>query len=105
MERTSPPRAHRVLQPAHNQTLASLIASHAGQVVSTTGDGFFAAFAEPNPALDCAVAIQRALDRNRRGHGFAPRVRIGIHLTEATRQVRTGGAGMSTSRPASPASR
>jgi class 3 adenylate cyclase len=70
----------------HNQTLALLIAEHAGQVVNTTGDGFFAVFAGPRPALDCAVAIQRALDVNRREHGFAPQVRIGIHLTDATRQ-------------------
>jgi class 3 adenylate cyclase len=35
-------------------------------------------------ALRCAVAIQRALDHHRTEHGFAPRVRIGLHHAEAT---------------------
>ena len=34
--------------------------------------------------LPCAVAIQRTLAAHRRDHGFAPKVRIGIHLADAT---------------------
>jgi class 3 adenylate cyclase len=37
-------------------------------------------------ALECAVDIQRRLARHRREHGFAPPVRIGIHMAEASRQ-------------------
>ncbi len=70
----------------HNRTLAELIATHRGEVIQTTGDGFFASFGTAKAALDSAVAIQRALDRHRREHGFAPRVRIGLHLAEATRR-------------------
>jgi class 3 adenylate cyclase len=32
------------------------------------------------------VAVQRALAEHRRAHGFAPLVRIGVHLAEATRR-------------------
>ncbi len=70
----------------HNDTLAKLVGEHGGEVVRTMGDGFFVTFAEPGAALDCAVEIQMALDRHRREHGFAPQVRIGMHLAEATRE-------------------
>jgi class 3 adenylate cyclase len=70
----------------HNETLASLIAQGTGEIVRTTGDGFFAAFADPADAIGCAVSIQEALEEHRRKHGFSPRVRIGLHLTEATRE-------------------
>jgi len=49
------------------------------------GDGFVVAFADPAAAAECAVAIQRRLHDHRRAHGFAPRVRIGVHEAEATR--------------------
>ena len=65
-------------------TLRTLIASHRGEVVGTTGDGFFASFADPAAASSCAVAIQRRLAEHRRKHGFAPQVRIGLHAAEAT---------------------
>jgi len=68
----------------HNETLAALIASHAGAVVHPTGDGFFAAFLDAVAATSCAVAIQRRLAEHRRAHGFAPQVRIGLHASEAT---------------------
>ena len=51
--------------------------------VDHAGDGFFVAFPDPTAALECAVSIQRRLAAQRREHGFAPRVRIGVH--EASR--------------------
>jgi class 3 adenylate cyclase len=33
--------------------------------------------------VQCALAIQRALASQRRAHGFAPAVRIGVHRSEA----------------------
>jgi class 3 adenylate cyclase len=54
-------------------------AEHAGEEVDHAGDGFFVAFPDSKAALDCAVAIQRKLADHRRKHGFAPRVRIGVH--------------------------
>jgi class 3 adenylate cyclase len=70
----------------HNATLASLVAAHGGEVVRTTGDGFFVTFAEASSAIECAVAIQQALDEHRREHGFSPRVRIGLHRARASRE-------------------
>jgi class 3 adenylate cyclase len=62
--------------------------SHGGEEVDHAGDGFFVAFPDSKSALDCAVSIQRNLADHRRQHGFAPRVRIGIHATSASH---TGG--------------
>jgi len=68
----------------HDETLRTQIGSHHGEVVHTTGDGFFASFGDPAAAASCAVAIQRRLTAHRRKHGFAPQVRIGLHSAEAT---------------------
>ncbi|MCA1844576.1 MAG: AAA family ATPase [Actinobacteria bacterium] len=70
----------------HDQTLRALFAGHGGQEVNRIGDGFFVAFDRPEPAVRCAVDIQRALERHRVEHGFAPRVRIGVHEAEATQE-------------------
>jgi class 3 adenylate cyclase len=67
----------------HDQTLRGLIARHGGEEVDHAGDGFFIAFVDAAPALDRAVAIQRALAEHRRDHGFAPQVRIGVHTSVA----------------------
>jgi class 3 adenylate cyclase len=72
----------------HDDTLRSLFARHGGEVVSSTGDGFFAAFDSAGRAIDCAVAVQRALAEHRRTNGFAPGVRIGVHTAEANRRGR-----------------
>jgi class 3 adenylate cyclase len=68
----------------HDETLRTLIGSHRGEVVHTTGDGFFASFGDAAAAASCAVAIQLRLAEHRRKHGFAPAVRIGLHSAEAT---------------------
>ena len=70
----------------HDHTLRSLFASHGGEVAHHTGDGFFVAFPDARSALTSAVAVQRALAEHRRAHGFSPRVRVGIHVAEATRR-------------------
>ena len=68
----------------HDDALRSAIESHGGDVVHTTGDGFFATFSDVTTAASSAVAIQRLLADHRRMHGFAPQVRIGLHAAEAT---------------------
>jgi len=68
----------------HDETLRGLFATHRGQEVVATGDGFFVGFDSPDDALACAVAIQRTLAAHRRDHGFAPKVRVGLHLADAT---------------------
>src|SRR5438477_455679 len=72
----------------HDRELRSSFASHRGQEVNSTGDGFFVAFDQPADAIECAVDIQRRLARHRREQGFAPLVRIGLHSAEATRHGR-----------------
>ena len=72
----------------HNRELRSAFASHRGEEVNSTGDGFFVTFDEAAEAIECAVDIQRRLTRHRREQGFAPSVRIGLHSAEATRDGR-----------------
>ena len=68
----------------HDRTLRRCFEACAGEEVKHEGDGFFVAFADSASALECACSIQSSLRDHRRDHGFAPRVRIGIHATEAT---------------------
>ncbi len=70
----------------HDDTLRGLVQRGGGEIVKTTGDGFFAAFESARPAVDAAVAIQRTLRDHRARTGFAIAVRIGIHTAEATRR-------------------
>jgi class 3 adenylate cyclase len=70
----------------HEATLTSLVTEHRGEVVRTMGDGLFVTFDGARDALECAVEIQRALRDHRSEHGFSPRVRIGLHRAEATRE-------------------
>jgi DNA-binding SARP family transcriptional activator/class 3 adenylate cyclase/predicted negative regulator of RcsB-dependent stress response len=70
----------------HDQTLRALFAGHHGEEVNRIGDGFFVAFQRAEDGVRCAIEIQRVLDRHRVEAGFAPRVRIGLHEAEATRE-------------------
>jgi class 3 adenylate cyclase len=69
----------------HDEALRALFARNAGEVVNSTGDGFFVAFDSSRQGVECAVAIQRTLADHRRTSGFAPSVRIGLHAAEANR--------------------
>jgi len=70
----------------HDTTLRRLIAAGGGDVVNSTGDGFFAAFGSARKAVDSAISIQRALRDHRAEVGFAPAVRVGVHAAEAVRR-------------------
>ncbi len=65
----------------HDQTLRAIFSRYGGTEVRRTGDGFFVAFEDASAAIE--VAVQRSLAEHRRGHGFAPQVRIGLHEAEA----------------------
>ena len=71
----------------HDQTLRSVFAAHHGEEAATTGDGFFVGFDSPEAAVACAIAIQRKLAEHRQEHGFAPKVRIGVHASSATQKA------------------
>jgi adenylate cyclase len=68
--------AHRreVIDPA--------IGEFGGRTVKLMGDGALVEFASVVDAVECAVAIQRAMGEANAGHGQDPRItlRIGIHL-------------------------
>ena len=70
----------------HDDALRTSFARNGGEVVNSTGDGFFVAFDSARQGVECAVAIQRALVEHRRVTGFAPAVRIGLHAAEANRR-------------------
>ena len=61
-----------------------MFASHEGEEICTTGDGFFVSFDSPDLAVAAAIAIQRRLAEHRTTQGFAPQVRIGLHASDAT---------------------
>ena len=67
----------------HDETLRGLFGQHHGHEVVSTGDGFFVGFDGQQDAIGCAIAIQQSLETHRREHGFAPKVRIGIHFAAA----------------------
>ncbi len=69
----------------HDRMLRTAFARHGGTEVRHTGDGFFVTFDAARDALECAVEIQRQLEANRRDHGSALTVRIGLHLASAMR--------------------
>ncbi|HET9458213.1 MAG TPA: adenylate/guanylate cyclase domain-containing protein [Candidatus Limnocylindrales bacterium] len=75
----------------HDDMLRRVVAGAGGEIVNSTGDGFFVAFEGARPALECAVAIQRRLAEQRQSSGFALSVRIGLHAAEANRRVDAGG--------------
>jgi len=61
----------------HNTAVRDALKAHAGQEIKHTGDGIMASFASARGAVDCAVAIQRAL-----AAGDSVRVRIGLNAGE-----------------------
>jgi class 3 adenylate cyclase len=69
----------------HDESLRRCIGEAGGEEIHHTGDGFFVAFPDAALAVACAAKIQRTLAEQRRDHGFAPQVRIGLHAAEATR--------------------
>ena len=70
----------------HDEMLQAVVARSRGEIVKSTGDGFFAAFESARAAVDAAVAIQRALRDHRDSTGFALSVRIGLHTADANQR-------------------
>ena len=61
----------------HNTAVRDALKAHAGKEIKHTGDGIMASFASARGAVDCAIAIQRAL-----AAGDSVRVRIGLNAGE-----------------------
>jgi class 3 adenylate cyclase len=69
----------------HDRAMRALFKDNGARDVESRGDGFFAIFDGASQAAHCAIAIQRVLAEHRKQHGFAPRVRIGLHAAESRR--------------------
>jgi class 3 adenylate cyclase len=70
----------------HDELVRGLIAGGGGQVVNSTGDGFFAAFETARSAVDTAIAVQEALRDERESAASELSVRIGLHTADATQR-------------------
>jgi predicted ATPase/class 3 adenylate cyclase len=75
--------AHKMME-AHFELVRQQIEHHSGQEVKTLGDGFMVAFSSARSAVDCAVAVQRALaEHNLKATEEQVHVRIGMNTGEA----------------------
>jgi class 3 adenylate cyclase len=72
---------------SHNALVREQIQAHGGFEVKSQGDGFMVAFPSARRAIQCAQAIQRAVDADLRETPGGPvKVRIGLHTGEAIRE-------------------
>ena len=71
---------------AHNSLFRRIVPTHGGSEVKNQGDGFMLVFPDSRRALECAVAIQRALAEGDPVEGERVRVRMGMHAGEAIRE-------------------
>jgi len=72
----------------HDELMRRTIERHAGSVVKTDGDAFFAAFAGAAEAVAAAADAQRRLAAEPWPGGEVLRVRMGIHLGEGRLRTR-----------------
>ncbi|HEY7051049.1 MAG TPA: adenylate/guanylate cyclase domain-containing protein [Mycobacterium sp.] len=80
-------RAWVRLLARHDKLVRKLVTEHSGHVVKSQGDGFMVAFAEPEQAVQCSIAVQHALtSAAKRLTPKAIRVRIGIHMGKSVRR-------------------
>jgi adenylate cyclase len=70
----------------HHDMVGRHVKRFSGHVVKSQGDGFMIAFADPEQAVRCALAVQHDMRRQlqRRPNGF--RVRMGIHVGPLVRR-------------------
>lgn len=80
-------RAWVRLLARHDKLVRRLVSEHSGHVIKSQGDGFMVAFAHPEEAVGCSVAMQRALaNPAKRLSPNTIRVRIGIHMGKSVRR-------------------
>ena len=85
MSRLGDERGREVLRE-HERITREVLKANGGTEVKTMGDGFMASFGSVTKAVECAVALQRAVDAwntGVRAQGLAPlRVRCGLNAGE-----------------------
>jgi class 3 adenylate cyclase len=72
------------IRRTHFGALRQAIHRCRGEEIKTTGDGLMVVFRSALDAVECAVAIQRAVARLRREEPCSPEVRVGLSAGEAT---------------------
>jgi class 3 adenylate cyclase/tetratricopeptide (TPR) repeat protein len=71
------------LRQTHYALLRSAVAAAEGNEIKSTGDGVMVAFGSVSAALECAVAMQQAINRHNRTAPEALAVRVGVSHGEA----------------------
>ncbi len=71
----------------HNGVIREEVRSNQGFEVKTEGDGFMIAFQSARQALQCAIAIQRALAKRNDDADEPVRVRMGLHTGEPVKEA------------------
>jgi len=64
----------------HDRIARAAVVDHRGVVVKTTGDGLYAAFADPLDAVTATLRFQQGIADPAATHGVPLRVRCGLHL-------------------------
>ena len=93
-QRLGDAKAQEVLR-THNTIVRDALKAHSGSEIKHTGDGIMASFASASRALECAIAMQRALaDWNAarpepvEGRAEEIRIRIGLNAGEPVAEER-----------------
>jgi class 3 adenylate cyclase len=74
----------RLMIDQHNRLLFPVIKKFNGKIIKTIGDAIMAQFRNPKNALNASIAMQQALERERRENdSFDLKVRVGIHYGSA----------------------
>jgi len=73
----------------HRMVVRAILPRHGGREVKTTGDGFLIEFPSALAAVQCAVALQRALGERNQSQAVERqiRIRIGIHVGDVVTQA------------------
>ena len=63
----------------HNNIFRSLLQPYKGQVIESTGDGFFVVFNDPEDAVRAAIAIQQSINHYKWPAQDRLKIRLGLH--------------------------
>jgi class 3 adenylate cyclase/pimeloyl-ACP methyl ester carboxylesterase len=72
----------RALLREHEEMTRAVLREHGGQEVKAMGDGFMASFPLATKAVECAIALQRAIEERNVDATYSLGVRIGMNAGE-----------------------